>query len=68
MKIEISPSVRQGLAAKLAALTSEKIKHLAGEALKDPSSVTQEQVRELAGSVLAHIHRVEAEEGKTKNP
>jgi hypothetical protein len=35
--------------------TFKNIKHLAGEALKDPDSISRKQVRELAGSVLAHI-------------
>lgn len=35
--------------------TLRYIKHLAGEALKDPSSVTKREVQELAGSVMAHI-------------
>jgi hypothetical protein len=38
-----------------APITSPKIKHLAGEALQRPSTLTADQVRELAGSVLAHI-------------
>lgn len=38
-----------------APITSPKIKHLAGEGLQRPSTLTAEQVRELAGSVLAHI-------------
>lgn len=35
--------------------TFRYIRHLAGEALKDPGSVTERQVQELAGSVMAHI-------------
>lgn len=38
-----------------APLTSPKIKRLAGEALKHPSTMSAEELRELAGSVLAHI-------------
>ena len=38
-----------------APLTSQKIKHLAGEGLAHPSMMTAEQIRELAGSVMAHI-------------
>jgi hypothetical protein len=38
-----------------APLTSEQIKHLAGEGLARPSKLTAAQVRELAGSVMAHI-------------
>jgi hypothetical protein len=38
-----------------APLTSRKIKHLAGEGLRAPSTLTTAQVKELAGSVLAHI-------------
>jgi hypothetical protein len=36
-------------------ITSQKIKHLAGEGLRRPSQMTAKQVRELAGSVMAHI-------------
>jgi hypothetical protein len=36
-------------------ITSQKIKHLAGEGLRRPSQMTTKQVRELAGSVMAHI-------------
>jgi hypothetical protein len=38
-----------------APLTSPKIKHLAGEALKHPSTMSAAELRELAGSVMAHI-------------
>lgn len=38
-----------------APITSPKIKHLAGEGLQRPSTLTTKQVRELAGSVMAHI-------------
>ncbi len=36
-------------------LTSRKIKQLAGEGLRAPSTLSTEQIRELAGSVMAHI-------------
>lgn len=36
-------------------ITSQKIKDIAGKALKDPKSVTAQQVQELAASVMAHI-------------
>jgi hypothetical protein len=38
-----------------APITAPKIKHLAAEALKHPSTMTAAQIRELGGSVLAHI-------------
>lgn len=38
-----------------APITSQKIKHLAGEGMRAPSKLTTEQVRELAASVAAHI-------------
>ena len=38
-----------------APMTSAKIKHLAGEGLERPSSLSAAQVRALAGSVMAHI-------------
>jgi hypothetical protein len=43
--------------AKPAALTSAKIKSLAGKGLKAPTTLTTEETRELAGSVLEHIKR-----------
>ena len=36
-------------------LTADIIKHIAGKALKDPSTVSRSQVQKLAASVLAHI-------------
>lgn len=36
-------------------ITSQRVKHLAGEGLTRPSQLTTRQVRELAGSVLAHV-------------
>lgn len=38
-----------------APLTSRKIRHIAGEGLRAPSTVTNKQTQELAASVLAHI-------------
>ena len=38
-----------------APLTSPKIKRIAGQGLKAPSTLTTKQVRELAASVEAHI-------------
>jgi hypothetical protein len=38
-----------------APLTSRKIKQLAGEGLRAPSTLSTAQIRELAGSVMAHI-------------
>jgi hypothetical protein len=38
-----------------AAITSPKIKLLAGEALEHPSKMTADEVRSLGASVLAHI-------------
>jgi hypothetical protein len=36
-------------------ITSDRVKHLAGEGLEAPSRLSTKQVRELAGSVLRHI-------------
>lgn len=36
-------------------ITSKKIKHIAGEGLQRPSTLTTDEVRELAASVMAHI-------------
>jgi hypothetical protein len=47
-----------------APITSQKIKHLAGEGLQRPSTLTAAQVRELAGSVLAHIEPRGGKKGK----
>src|SRR5665213_733439 len=38
-----------------APITSPKIRHLAGEGLERPSTLTTKEVRELAASVMAHI-------------
>ena len=38
-----------------APLTSRKIKQLAGEGLRAPSTLSTAEIRELAGSVMAHI-------------
>jgi hypothetical protein len=45
------------MSKKPASITSPRIKHLAGEGLRAPSTLTPKQVRELAGSVLVHITR-----------
>jgi len=47
-----------------APITSPKIKHLAGEGLQRPSSLTAKEVRELAGSVMAHIEPRGPKNGK----
>jgi hypothetical protein len=47
-----------------APITSPKIKHLAGEGLQRPSTLTTRQVRELAGSVMAHIEPRGGKKGK----
>jgi hypothetical protein len=47
--------------------TFRYIKHIAGEALKDPDSVSRRQVQELTGSVLAHIEP-RAIGGRRKSP
>ena len=36
-------------------ITSQKIKHLAGEALKTPSTLSNKEIQELGASVMAHI-------------
>lgn len=38
-----------------APLTSPKIKHIAGEGLRAPSTLKTKEVQELAASVMAHI-------------
>jgi hypothetical protein len=38
-----------------APLTSQKIKHIASEGLRAPSTITNKQTQELAASVMAHI-------------
>jgi hypothetical protein len=40
-----------------APITSDRIKHLAGLGLEDPTKLSVDEVRELCGSVLAHINR-----------
>jgi hypothetical protein len=42
---------------KVAPLTSQKIKSLAGKGLKAPSTLTTEEVREVCASVMEHILR-----------
>jgi hypothetical protein len=44
-----------------------KIKHLAGEGLERPSTLTTEQVRELAASVMAHIEPRKPAKKKTNS-
>ncbi|WP_233863476.1 hypothetical protein [Paraburkholderia adhaesiva] len=39
----------------MATKTSKPVKHAAGEALRNPSSVTKKQVQKIAASVEAHI-------------
>ena len=38
-----------------APLTSPKIKHIASEGLRAPSTISNKQTQELAASVMAHI-------------
>ncbi|MFL9859465.1 hypothetical protein PQR72_27660 [Paraburkholderia madseniana] len=44
--------------------TGKSVKHIAGEALKKPASITKKEVQKLAASVEAHIQPRGKKKGK----
>jgi hypothetical protein len=51
----MNPPQRGHIMATKITKTGKIVKHIAGEALKKPASITKKQVQKIAGSVESHI-------------